>query len=212
MSVLGKILAVFNILAAALFVYLAGLDYGKRQSWAYAVYRHELAITGLPLEEAVTEPIQNVRQADQLNEATLRDLSQAAGGQVPKTQEEEVKRVHNALRDEVARQDGPAAKRNKLVEVLRPFKLSSLERHDLDDKLRAPADDKLVSSLSRSLDETFEPALRPVYEADGSKAKSDPPRRWASATRTTGTSASSRWSAWKRTSARRESSGPPWTT
>ena len=47
MSLLGKVLALLNVLAAVGFFYLATADRAKRQSWAYAVYRHQLAIDGL---------------------------------------------------------------------------------------------------------------------------------------------------------------------
>ena len=49
MSLFGKILALLNIFGALGLVYVSMLDYGKRQSWAYSYYRHELVLNGLPL-------------------------------------------------------------------------------------------------------------------------------------------------------------------
>ncbi len=63
MSLLGKILALVNILAAVGFIYLAASDYGKRQQWSYAVYRHDLAINGLPLDEKEVD-VDGVPQQD----------------------------------------------------------------------------------------------------------------------------------------------------
>ena len=51
MATLGKVLAVFNVLAAIGFLYVAGIDYNKRQSWAFSHYMHQLAVNGLPLDK-----------------------------------------------------------------------------------------------------------------------------------------------------------------
>jgi hypothetical protein len=99
MSILGKILAVVNILAAISFIYLAASDYGKRQQWSYAVYRHDLAINGLPLDG-------NEKDADgsllvkNLSQATKTEIFQGAGQPVS-TQLEEVDRVQNELRGKI---------------------------------------------------------------------------------------------------------------
>src|SRR2546421_336080 len=42
MATLGKVLAVFNVLAAIGFLVVAGMDYNRRQSWAYSHFRHQL--------------------------------------------------------------------------------------------------------------------------------------------------------------------------
>ena len=52
MSLFGKILALLNIFGALALVYLAMMDYGKRQAWAYSYFRHELFYKGLPLTGA----------------------------------------------------------------------------------------------------------------------------------------------------------------
>src|SRR4051812_36584050 len=175
MSLLGKVLALLNVLAAVGFFYLATADRAKRQSWAYAVYRHQLAIDGLPLEAGETDPLLNVGKADQIGEGTLRELNQTAGASdLARTQQEEVQKLHDRLKQEVDRADGPAAKRNKLVEILRPLERSSLRRNELADKLRGPADDKAVADLTQRFEEAFSlEALRPVYGPDG-KAGHDP--------------------------------------
>jgi hypothetical protein len=51
MSVLTIVLFGLNILAALGFAFLLALDYQKRQEWSTAVFRHDLALWGLPLEE-----------------------------------------------------------------------------------------------------------------------------------------------------------------
>jgi hypothetical protein len=51
MSLFGKVLLVVNLLAAAGFVYLATQDWKGRQTITAAGLRHQLIVTGLPLEE-----------------------------------------------------------------------------------------------------------------------------------------------------------------
>jgi hypothetical protein len=50
MTLLGKILAVLNVLAAAAFAYLAVIDYSKRQEAAAAAYHYQLAAEGTPVD------------------------------------------------------------------------------------------------------------------------------------------------------------------
>src|SRR5437660_1241166 len=102
MSLLGKILAVVNILAAIGFIYMAASDYGKRQQWSYAVYRHDLAIDGLPLDEKEMD-VDGVPRVKNVNQATQTDMFQGMGTPVT-TQLKEVEGVQNALR---ARIDDP---------------------------------------------------------------------------------------------------------
>src|SRR5436190_3766409 len=49
MSTLGKVLAVFNVLIAIVFLVVAGADYGKQQTWSYSEFRHRVAVSGLPV-------------------------------------------------------------------------------------------------------------------------------------------------------------------
>src|SRR5260370_27312377 len=51
MSVFGKILIAFNFILAIVVLLVAGMDYGKRQSWRYAALKHESLIVGLPVDE-----------------------------------------------------------------------------------------------------------------------------------------------------------------
>src|SRR5260370_15698682 len=51
MSVFGKILIAFNFILAIVVLLVAGMDYGKRQSWRYAALKHEALIVGLPVDE-----------------------------------------------------------------------------------------------------------------------------------------------------------------
>lgn len=76
MSLFGKILAVLNILAAAAFGYFMMQASSQRAKWAYAAYRYELALTGLPADktekndnkdleyELITEDLRKALQID----------------------------------------------------------------------------------------------------------------------------------------------------
>lgn len=50
-TVLTLILCVLNVLAALGFLYLLSMDLSKRQAWSFAVFQHDLALMGLPLDE-----------------------------------------------------------------------------------------------------------------------------------------------------------------
>jgi len=95
MSLLGKILAVVNVLAAIGFIYLAASDYGKRQQWSYAVFRHDLAINGLPVDEKEKD-VDNRERVKDLSQATLAEMFQGVGNPV-KTQVEEFRKVQGEI-------------------------------------------------------------------------------------------------------------------
>ncbi|HXG09650.1 MAG TPA: hypothetical protein VNK04_07665 [Gemmataceae bacterium] len=183
MSLLGKILAVLNVLAAVGFFLLASMDYGKRQYWTHAVFRHDLALHGLPLdaEERDLEGEPVVRQIDA---ATLNELFGGAGNPV-KTQLEEVQRVRQELQAKI---DGPpfrvshplepqkklelTTRTQKLAWALRPFAFTAARREALNrlmvggkditpDELAGAFDAKFEEELSK-----LEPAKRPEAIAD----------------------------------------------
>ena len=54
MSLFGKLLAIFNVLAAIAFFSVAVLDYSQRQAWSFAVVRADTLILGLPFDENET--------------------------------------------------------------------------------------------------------------------------------------------------------------
>lgn len=113
----AKFLAVMNVLAAGAFIYIAGLDWQKRTDWAYEVFRRELAIHGLPVNEVdaswrVDRPIQQ-----DLGRGTIDDLFKNAGKHRVYSQMEEVKRVQEELKKEI---DGlpDDQKRNRLRQII----------------------------------------------------------------------------------------------
>jgi hypothetical protein len=99
MSLLGKILALANILAAIGFIYLAASDYGKRQQWSYAVYRHDLALNGLPLDDGEKD-VDGQPLVKNLTEATKTEMFQGSGQPVS-TQLAELQRVQGEVRGKI---------------------------------------------------------------------------------------------------------------
>jgi hypothetical protein len=101
MSMLGKILAVFNIFGVAGFICLATMDYGARHKWAHAVFREDLAIQGLPLDET-DHDMEGNTVAERIGEQTRKEL-------FPRdpvtTQTEEVRRVQAEVKRESSKQE-----------------------------------------------------------------------------------------------------------
>src|SRR5262249_6796367 len=61
MSLLGKILAIFNVLAAVAFFYVASIDWAKHEAWADAALQHDLVIQGLPVDDQERDAQGNLR-------------------------------------------------------------------------------------------------------------------------------------------------------
>jgi hypothetical protein len=128
MSTFGKVLAVLNVLAAIGFLVLAGMDYNKRQSWAYSYFRHQLALNGLPLDatdDSWRLPGQSI--SSQFGKDANKELF---GGSGPTTQDDEVKSLVKALRDAVEQAPDMNAKRAIIGEHLLPG-LSRAEDRDV---------------------------------------------------------------------------------
>jgi hypothetical protein len=100
MTLLGKILALVNILAAIGFVYLAASDYAARRQAAYGIYRMDLQIDGLPLDDTEQDVEGQVRVKD-LSQNTQNELFQQAGGSPVATQLQELDRVKNAVKSKI---------------------------------------------------------------------------------------------------------------
>ncbi len=122
MSILGKVLAVLNVLAAALFIFLAAADYGRRQTWTYAVYRLDLDLDGLPVD-ADQRDADGGRAVDKVSDKTMQEMFRSVGG-VPanlppeeRTQLAEVRRVHDKLKQDIDQSPPPQrlAKARSLV-------------------------------------------------------------------------------------------------
>lgn len=157
MTVLGKILAIFNVLMAIAFLCLAAADWGKRQAWSYAVYRHDLYLNGLPVDAQELDSEGNPL-VDLLSPGTLNQVFQQAGGAPVRTQAEEVERRYNQLKQDIESAQGPA-QRQKLREVLLPLQETGDERSQLERQIQTAKVEDLMGS-----DGPFEKAFRAARE------------------------------------------------
>jgi hypothetical protein len=164
MSILGKVLIILNVLAAGAFIYLATVDWGARESWSYAVFRHDLALNGLPLDEQELDA-DGVRAVDRLSNQTLQSMLAPVGGGLPatvlpedKTQMAEVSRLRTTLRTELNTLGGNAAQiRQKMVAWLVPLARTGGEREALRQFLATEPIAKLTAD-----DSPFENAFKRV--------------------------------------------------
>jgi hypothetical protein len=129
MSIFGKVLAVLNVLAAAGFFVLAGMDYSKRQSWAYSVFLHDLAIQGIPLDQSEVDADGN-------------PLYLKLGGQTQSTlfptqpvvtQEAEIRRVQEEVQRQIQTESGDDLTQQlaSYARVLLPLAETNAEREQL---------------------------------------------------------------------------------
>jgi hypothetical protein len=169
MSMLGKILAVFNVLAALLFIYILMQDYGSQEDWAYTDFRYSLVLTGLPVDsEEVDED--GIPIVSKIRDATAQQLFQSVGGEPKKT-----------LLDEVARVKGKVgeADKDKQAAILGPMARTGAERDALLQKIKEGKGqdilDKVFHNVQlRRLQESADPftaAFQDVALTEGSKVR-----------------------------------------
>jgi uncharacterized coiled-coil protein SlyX len=160
MSLLGKILAVLNVLAAGAFLYLAALDWGKRQAWSHAVLRHELVLHGLPIDEGAEAPpgMPPSLHAANLGDETLKEAFRNADGPPVRTQLKEVQRKRDeVLRELEARDEATRRKEagNLLLTLARTgSERSAIARRLVDPNVPTPA---IVEDLKKRFDEVTNP-------------------------------------------------------
>lgn len=142
MSILGKVLAVLNLFAAVGFVYLAATDWGKRQSFSYATYRHDLAIDGLPLDEKETDT-QGRRLVDDLTDGTLRPIFSAVNAKPQPTQDKEIQRLRIDLKNDIAKEK-PEDQRKLLARMLGSLARTPGERDKLIQQANTEPMDQLL--------------------------------------------------------------------
>jgi hypothetical protein len=170
MSLLGKIFAILNILGVAGFFYVASLNYAKRQTWAFHVFRQDLKIQGLPLDAnertAGGQPI-----VDLINEDTRKSLFPQPP--VVLTQEDEVKRYKN---DVQTRLQGATDTRKALYEhatLLLPFAQTSSERELLLADLAFFGKKETSDDLNKAIDDAWKEAK--IAEQAWKDANPNPP-------------------------------------
>jgi len=151
MATLGKVLAVFNVLAAIGFLVVAGMDYNKRQSWAYSHFLHQVAVNGLPLDkDDDTGRLPGRTVSDQFGKDASKQLFPPSGG--PLTQVDEVTGTVTAFKNAVNAAADLNTKRATVAEHLLPELSRAEERDDVIRELQTLKDDAGVEALVARFD------------------------------------------------------------
>jgi hypothetical protein len=121
MSIFGKILAFLNVFAVLGVVALMGMNYAKRQNWEYAVFRQDLMINGLPLDDKETDQLQQPI-VSKIGEKTRQDLFRQVFPSTPvATQKEELDRVQGFLRGQFQNAGDKKKQIAALARILMPM-------------------------------------------------------------------------------------------
>jgi hypothetical protein len=147
MTTLNKVLAVLNVLAAIGFLCLAGLDYGKRHAWMFAVRQQDFIINGLPVDEAEMDA-EGTPVVAAVGPQMQKQLFAGVPEQPVKTLKEEVERRHRALLKEIEDAPNPEAKKQIMEAAIIPLARTWGERDELRRRIRNPkvAVDTLLAS------------------------------------------------------------------
>ncbi|VTS07244.1 hypothetical protein [Tuwongella immobilis] len=187
MGILGRVLIVLNLLAAGGFVYVGMMDYKIRTDWAIGIFKYEIAVAGLPLEESKTSASDGFVALDfqypdrqPVPEIPTSIFNQffipAAGGNelgggAVTSLNAEVKRVQTKINEVLDSLDGDAAKVRKLFAYL----INQPKTFEEREKIRSMANaNNALEQLRGELSRRFEVLLSPVardaaVDADGRK-------------------------------------------
>ena len=156
MSLLGKILALCNILGAAAFLVIGFMDYAKRETWAYANYVHDVALTGMPLDDKQLDD----RESPLKYNLATETKKQWFGSDPVSTQVEEVNRVKKQVDDLLAKtKDDPTKHTVELARILTPFAQHYAEREWLLSIRNGLATADTEAQLHKRLHDAFTPAV-----------------------------------------------------
>ncbi len=164
MSVYGKLLAVLNVVAAIGFFVIAGMDWGQRERWTYAVYRHDLFLDGLPID-AKEKDVDGKPRVEKFNADWFNQMFAKAGGRPVKTQMEEVDALQKQVQGKIDAEGG-GTKTQKLAHYLQALATTYPERTEYA-VLAADSKADKAADLQKLFDQQFD-GVKEVG-ADGKK-------------------------------------------
>ena len=141
MGISGKILAIFNVLAAIGFLVFAVMDYGKQRAWSTAIFQENLLLDGIPVDDTEKDFDGEVI-SKKIGAYTLQQL-QTGGKPVP-TQLEEVTQRQTALNDSINQAGAEADQRKKMAEILLPLATSFGAREAMKNHIATDPIDQLL--------------------------------------------------------------------
>lgn len=163
MGLFGKILAVFNVLAAMAFLGIIAADYSQRSQWSYSHFRHQIALHGLPVngdESNWRLPGRTIKSdltTNSLNDIFANVLPPYAGNPV-KTQLDELTNLQASIKRDLDAATTVKDRADILAKYLVPLQTSGDEREKVIDQLRAAKDDAAIIALAQKLEDAFKEA------------------------------------------------------
>jgi hypothetical protein len=167
MSLFGKLLAILNVFAVLGALALMTMNYAKRESWEYAVFRQDLMIHGLPLDKEEKDE-QQQPVVEKISAGTQKDLfKQAAPTDAVATQVDEVDRVKSQLSGQIQAVADKKKKLALLARVLTPMAATNEQRQRLLAYQTHLRDDATFKTLHDRLDAADKAAQKAVKEKPG---------------------------------------------
>ena len=166
MGLAGKILAVFNVLAAIGFLTVAIMDYGKQHAWATLLFQEQILREGLPVDETALDEDGEVI-AKKIGTYSQQQLT--SSGTPVTTQLAEVKLRQSAVQSAIDGAGGEAEQRQKMAAILLPLATSFGEREELKKQIFTAPIDQL-----RGEDGPVKAAFREALEGKTMPAIPDP--------------------------------------
>ncbi|GEM_PF-4899141 len=170
MSIFGKVLAFLNIFAVVGVLVLMGMNYAKRQNWQHAVFRQDLLINGLPLDDKETDELQQPI-VSKIGPNTRQELFRQASPPTPvATQKEELDRVQRLLTDQYQKAGTTTKKIAELARILTPMADTSEQRRRMIAYQNHLRDDNAFAALKKRLLAAHTAALAPPQEKGRNKS------------------------------------------
>lgn len=163
MGLFGKILAVFNVLAAIAFLCITAADYSQRSQWSYSHFRHQIALHGLPVngdENTWRLPGRTIKSdltANTLNDVFANVLPPNSGNP-SKTQLEELNRLQTTIQSDLTAATTIKERAAILAKYLIPIQTSGDDREKVIAQLQAAKDDAAIAALAQKLEDAFRDA------------------------------------------------------
>lgn len=151
MSIFGKILAVVNVLAVIGVLALLGMNYAKRQLWEYAVFRQNLVIDGLPLDDKETDELQQPVVSKFSKEDRQNLFRQVSPPDPVLTQKQELDRVQKALNSQIQAAGDKKKQIIVLAHILTPMAETSEQRLRMMTYQSFLRDDNAFAALKQRL-------------------------------------------------------------
>lgn len=148
MSIFGKILAFVNVLAVVGVLVLMAMNYAKRLSWEYAIFRQDLLINGLPVDNESAQQA----GATQITPETQQDMFRQVSPSTPvATQKDEVDRVKRELSSQVQNAGDKKKQIRTLAMIMTPMAETSEQRRHMNAYETLLRDDKTFAALKDRL-------------------------------------------------------------